>query len=330
MNNITIAIPTYGRIDSLRRRVQELLPQMDGGDRLYIFDNATEGFEPKLIPELQDSRVVLTINHVNVGGNANITKCISCVSSGWLWLLSDDDSVKDGAVKSIKEIVSTRSECCFISFCPDSKGFVREKSLLATGLAEFLQLNDGFQWTLLMSNCVFNLDKIATYLKSSYTSIWMNCPHLAPVINCLQDGGRALYSEKSLVVWRPPNLKKSWSIVPVYNLLQLCSLVSDPADAKSLRKVISKGLPSKFRFTLEVCASQARHGKDWRALPYAATVLWGLSRDKGILNKLMFLCLFASLVFPRFSIMLFESLYFLAKRRRLGDTLQDRPFKLYL
>lgn len=104
--SITIVIPTYNRIEKLKSRIFELLPQMSKIDTLFISDNATENFDVEIINFFKNEpRIYFHQNKENIGANANIAKCFELVENDWMWLLSDDDCVKPNALSIIKNIL---------------------------------------------------------------------------------------------------------------------------------------------------------------------------------------------------------------------------------
>lgn len=327
---ICIAIPTFNRVQKLLERVRELKPQLDSGDRLFIFDNATPGFLPHEHAELNDPRIRVSINKANIGGNANIAKCLASFDTGWVWITSDDDPIKKNALSVIRSEIGKAADCCLINFAP-SKGSSRTKGeRVAKGLGEFLDLNDGFQNTLLLSNNVVHIDRFLPYMQAVFTGIWMNCPHVAPLISCLQNGGSMMYSAQSIVDWEPPDPKESWSIASVYTLLEMATIVSDEGLAKRLRAIIAKALPSRFRFAAELCWSQMKHGYDWRVLPYARSVLRNLSAHRGLIGRMSGYVLYQSLRRPRETFLLLSVFYRLTRKASLALTVQDRPFRPYI
>lgn len=327
---ICIAIPTFNRVQKLLERVRELKPQLDPGDRLFIFDNATPGFSPHEHEELDDPRIRVSINKANIGGNANIAKSLASFETGWVWITSDDDPIHSNALAVIRAEISKVPNCCLVNFA-SSKGSTRGPGeRMAEGLQEFLDLNDGFQNTLLLSNNVVNIEKLTPYMQAAFTGIWMNCPHIAPLISCLQSGGAMMYSAQSIVDWEPPDPNESWSIASVYTLLELATLVTDERVARRLREAIAKALPSRLRFSAELCWSQMRHGHDWRVLPYARAVLRNLSAHRGILGRVAGYVLYQAIRWPRGTFFLLSMFYRLTRKRDLSLTVQDRPFRPYI
>ena len=102
---LTIAIPTFNRNKILRKNLIKLLPQLTDKCRLIIIDNSSPTPVQIDIEELlitfpgTDIRIIR--NKHNVGLTGNIIKCFEQCEDGWLWILGDDDEVKDDAVSTI-------------------------------------------------------------------------------------------------------------------------------------------------------------------------------------------------------------------------------------
>jgi glycosyltransferase involved in cell wall biosynthesis len=330
MINLTIVIPTYKRIEKLTQRAREILPQLDADDRLLIFDNATPEFDPGKHPELADPRITIQINHANIGGNANIAKCMSAISTGWIWLTSDDDPIQADAIKILKHEIDRMPHCCYINFVAKGTRKRPKDGWFADGMSNFLNLNDGFENTLLISNGAFNVTLLRPHMKDAHSAIWMNCPHLAPVISCLQSGGSMLYSTHSLIEWSEPDPSDSWPIVVVFHLLELPTLVKNKKQADQLRTIIAKALPSQARFIINLCAMQIMSGPDWRIRRFARKVLYQLTYGRNPAVKLMAFLLYLSLHTPRLTLLIFSFIYLKTKKRDLHKTIQKRVFQPFL
>ncbi len=327
---LTITIPTFQRQAKLLARVSELLPQMAENDRLVIIDNGSKGFEPLAHAQLRDPRVQVLVNNANIGGNANIAKCFGECLTPWMWLLSDDDPVLPGAMRDIRAEIAAFPDACFIGFLPAQSAPSRPSSRACTGLDEFIAHNDGFEHTLLMSNCVFNLDALRGTLSFAHTAIFTNGQHLAPVFKALERGATAVYSSHRVIEWGEPELNEGWSRAAVYHLLQLPTILDDGAQAARLRRLIADGLPPPEKFVAQLCYMRVRHGDDWRIVPFGRQVVHDYLRGRGPVAWMRSWLLRRLISFPSVFLFLFGTVYRVAKKKALRDFLQDRKFSLYL
>ena len=117
---LTIAIPTYNRNDILEQNIGLLLPQLNSDCKLLIIDNHSsipveETLNPYILKFPHVSIEVIR-NRVNVGGNANVLRCIEFCETEYLWILSDDDPVLNNAVETIFKYIHGTQVYDFVNF----------------------------------------------------------------------------------------------------------------------------------------------------------------------------------------------------------------------
>jgi GT2 family glycosyltransferase len=327
---ITIAIPTYNRVSKMLARVDELLRQISDSDTILIIDNATPGFIPDNHKILKDKRIKLEINSSNIGGNANFIKCFEYCHNEWLWLLSDDDLVLEGAIKKIRDEIHLFPSACLINFNSSILKNPRNKSVVALGLNEFLDKNDGFGNTLLISNNVFNIKHTLSYMKFAYVVCGLNAPHLAPIIKNLEDGGSAVYSCEEIVTWEKPNFENSWSISSVYNLLFLTDILSCDKYSNELRVVIAKSLPMPEFLTLQLAHSAKLHNDFKRAKEFNTRILntYIESHNLHIRCRAYFLKILFN--FPSSLLLVSNIFHKFIFKKSIYTRLQDKEFSFFL
>jgi len=90
---ITVIIPTYNRINWLRRAVESVLQETRIPIQLHIFDNASTDNTEAYVRELMstDSRVLYSKNTENVGSLANYSKAFDSIETEYFVPLADDD-----------------------------------------------------------------------------------------------------------------------------------------------------------------------------------------------------------------------------------------------
>ena len=96
---LTIAIPTYNRVDSLKRSLQLALDYFyDNNVEIFISDNASTDYTKKYIESMQKKypRLGYFCNEKNLGLDGNFLNCMKKASGEYLWMLSDDDYIVDG------------------------------------------------------------------------------------------------------------------------------------------------------------------------------------------------------------------------------------------
>jgi len=110
-----ICIPTFNRSSYLRILLDSLVPQANKyGVIIYISDNCSSDTTKETVYEFQKnySNVVYDRNTTNIGFYRNLIKVLKMASTKYIWMLGDDDVIRDGAVELI--IGSLRSNPDFV------------------------------------------------------------------------------------------------------------------------------------------------------------------------------------------------------------------------
>lgn len=111
MSKLFIYLPTYNRLDSLRRQLVALLPQVENFPhdvRLLICDNDSNNYElDELLHGLLElENVEIRRNGGNIGGNGNIALgFVFARPDEFLWILSDNDIVSNNAVSYLMSVL---------------------------------------------------------------------------------------------------------------------------------------------------------------------------------------------------------------------------------
>ncbi|CNE91720.1 MULTISPECIES: glycosyltransferase family 2 protein [Yersinia] len=240
--SITIVIPTYNRIEKLKSRIFELLPQMSKIDTLFISDNATENFDVEIINFFKNEpRIYFHQNKENIGANANIAKCFELVENDWMWLLSDDDCVKPNALSIIKKYIG-EGDVDFINFSSELLKTKRVDSVCRSFDEYLNSIGKNFSNHLLISNNVFNMKAFRPFLKFTYWGCFVNAPHLAPVYCALENNCHILLSGESIVEWQKPDRMDCWLQSSSFNLLFLPDVLSNARLRKRSIHTVMEGL----------------------------------------------------------------------------------------
>ncbi len=149
---LSIVIPTYNRAQAIVARVSELLPQLDDSVELVIIDNCSGTVVEDLISReipAASAKIRHLRNVANIGGNANICRCLEVGQGEWTWILGDDDFVHvDAVAKIISEIDSAQTTVNFINFSTSLYTHQEKKSI--AGLRDFTEAIE-------MASCLSNL-----------------------------------------------------------------------------------------------------------------------------------------------------------------------------
>lgn len=191
MEILTIAIPTFNRKEFLTKQLNVLLPQLTENVRLEILDNHSDDsvfFEiENIVKNCKQDNIVLRRNNVNIGGDANIARCFENCNTEWLWVLSDDDFVKDNAVAKIIEIINIHHDNVFINL-------QSERDYSTKGLEEFCYSKPHYAAAFTISICIYNNFKLRPYLIYFYNYLSSSQGHLILVLKYLEENGDGICS----------------------------------------------------------------------------------------------------------------------------------------
>lgn len=93
---VLVLVPTYERPASLRTTLLSVLEQDVDGLQVIVADNASGPETAAVVAELDDPRLVHDRLDVNVGMNANLTRCLTLGEAPLRYLLHDDDVMLPG------------------------------------------------------------------------------------------------------------------------------------------------------------------------------------------------------------------------------------------
>ena len=184
---LTIAIPTYNRVEKIQSQIRLLLPQLDQRVHLIIYDNFSTIPVKSYFSNEELAKFTLVRNRVNVGGDANIARCFENCTTKWLWTLSDDDLVKENAIEIVLKEINKDTEAVFLNFCIgvsfESKGFF---SLIR----EFKKASV-FSSSFTMSSCVYNMAKLQESLQDYYNHLSSMMGTIILVLKYVQKNDKA-------------------------------------------------------------------------------------------------------------------------------------------
>lgn len=92
---VTVAIPTFNRLELLKRSVESALSQGYEDLEIIISDNASTDGTQQYLQGLLDPRIKVLLNSENRGMVANWERCLNSATGTYFILLSDDDAFVD-------------------------------------------------------------------------------------------------------------------------------------------------------------------------------------------------------------------------------------------
>lgn len=239
---LTIAIPTFNRAAALDRTLGTIVPQLEGGARIVILDNASTDGTAEVCARHASTGAPIDVvrNRVNVGANANIMRCCEHAGPGHLWILPDDDQPSADAVATIHRVVARHPSADYINFHTtllDHYGVRRDRERSAADAAEFVDALDSFGNMLFLTAGVYRADFVRSRIIEGHAAIHTCGPSVAMVIGAIGRGeGSVVFTPASIAAWGPP---ATWDpatvVIGVYGLLPL--IPAGPARRRFAAKV---------------------------------------------------------------------------------------------
>ncbi|MGO5523160.1 glycosyltransferase family 2 protein [Phocaeicola plebeius] len=157
---LSICIPTWNRAKYLDESLSKLHNQLKDINikdiEIYISDNASIDDTPLIVQKYIDQGMPITYNRniENIGAARNFIHCIKHSNGKYIWLLGDDDFLKEDALKLLIKVLK-ENECGLLHLCNHPQV---ETPILINDLRFFLK-EVSFYITFMSGN-IFNKDII--------------------------------------------------------------------------------------------------------------------------------------------------------------------------
>jgi glycosyltransferase involved in cell wall biosynthesis len=239
---LTIAIPTYNRNEILKKNLILLLPQLTSDCRLLIVDNSSDNFVENDLKDLlnnyQSVEIKIIRNRHNIGLTGNILRCFEMCEDPWLWILGDDDEVKENAVKQILLDIKKYRNYHFINYAWDIPSLQRKEEITTHGIDNFIDCFETLGVVLFISAGVYNTKNISSNLAFGNFFQTTYAPHLVMLFLSLGDEGRCLLSNKQTVInkgFDTPSILR-WDQIFIYQITLLLRLPLKPNAIYKLKQ----------------------------------------------------------------------------------------------
>ncbi|MCM8788427.1 MAG: glycosyltransferase, partial [Candidatus Omnitrophica bacterium] len=103
---LSIGIPTYNGEEHIKEAIDSIIAQLDDiGDEIEIVisDNASTDTTPEIVRQYAQkfNFVRYFRNEKNVGFDRNVDLLFERATGQFVWILSDDDGLREGALKKV-------------------------------------------------------------------------------------------------------------------------------------------------------------------------------------------------------------------------------------
>jgi abequosyltransferase len=279
---LTIAIPTFNRCEFLRQLLNSLGEQTRGDDRVEILvsDNASPDETSAVVEEARRNGMRLNYirNEKNIGADANFLQCYERAASKYIWIFSDDDLLRPGAVSLILTYLDQDEyDLVYVS----SFGFAGEvrlepiarppQAFVYTDAARFVRQVHIF--TTMISGNIVNKDHVEAVGHEPFARLVdSSLIQLGWTFTALRGYRKGLYIVDELVCYRLGNTG-GYGVCQVFGST-LSNVAEEWLGIPILNRLI---LNASLQRTLPAClldAKRSQHGNYLREDPHA--VLSGL------------------------------------------------------
>ena len=171
---LTIAIPTYNRLPTLKKSLQRVLDYTEGHDEIELFvsDNASADGTKEYIEGLKKKYGNLNYyrNESNLGLDGNFLNCFRKAKGKYLWMISDDDYIMENAVELVLEVIVQEP---VIVYCnsyvtegmddgPLAKGgitFLKDRNFFLKSLGHFITFVSGLVYNMSLVRKIEDLEQ---------------------------------------------------------------------------------------------------------------------------------------------------------------------------
>lgn len=169
---LSIAIPTYNRVENLHKALDRLFGLVDNRNvEIIVSDNASTDGTEIFMKEYQNEHKGISYfrNDQNLGYAGNFISCFNHANGKYVWLLSDDDILTDIAIDSVFDCI--RKEPVIIKLKSRSKD-IKDEEIKKEKIYEYTDKEQYYKHIGIMStfiSCmVFNNKIIKDIKKEKY------------------------------------------------------------------------------------------------------------------------------------------------------------------
>jgi len=103
--NLSITIPVFNGVKTIKKTLDAIVNNKNVD--IVISDNCSDDGTKEILKAYATnfSNVKINFNPVNIGFDNNLMKCVELCTTKYVWLLTDDDLIKDNAVAIVDKII---------------------------------------------------------------------------------------------------------------------------------------------------------------------------------------------------------------------------------
>lgn len=204
---LSVGIPTYNGAASLGDTLECVLDQLQGGVEIVVSDNASSDHTAELVRDYRARSPYIRYfrNESNVGFDRNVDAVVRRSRGRFVWLLADDDLLREGAIARVTEIINKFPDVCEI-YVDSLRPYANvPQDVLCVDANEFVELT-AFRFGGLSSNVVNKATWEKKDLSAFIGSEWI---HVAYVLNVVPEFASYVCND-SLKFEKPSLKRKRW------------------------------------------------------------------------------------------------------------------------
>jgi len=203
---VTIAIPTYNRVNYLQEAIQSALSQTYTHLEIIVSDNASDDNTQEVVSKFCDPRISYIRQDTNVGMHANWQFCLEKAAGEFFLLLSDDDTLMPEAIEWLVEqfhVPNVAMVYCRIAMVDESG-----RAISLSQLSPETETGESFishrlkvgrlGRTAAPSATLFRVDDARSY--GGYPAVGLSCDMALSL--CLATGGEVRFGQRPMVQYR--------------------------------------------------------------------------------------------------------------------------------
>ena len=236
---LTIAIPTYNRPDKIQKQVRLLLPQLTPEVKLTIRDNNSLRPVVSLFNTTEKQLFTIIRNNVNIGGDANIARCMDSCDTEWLWILGDDDFVSENAVEIVLTQIKENPNAIWLNFECSINCNINNSQSFYESVSSHIEFGNSF-W---ISKCIYRMKALKVYMPAYYESMSSMIGQFAILLTyCIKTN--SFSGKKFKVSLFQEHLPAEWSYEKFVERTSFLIKIYDLKNNRLLRGVL-KGLTNQ-------------------------------------------------------------------------------------
>lgn len=108
--NLSIAIPTFNGVRTIKKTLDTIVNNKNVD--IVISDNCSDDGTKEILKMYASnfSNIKINFNPINIGFDNNLMKCVELCTTKYVWLLTDDDLIKDNAVAIVNNIIDNNND----------------------------------------------------------------------------------------------------------------------------------------------------------------------------------------------------------------------------